>query len=354
MTWARGTRLGSAALVGLAAPWLVAATLGEQPPPIAIRVGSATRYAVANARLGEFAAQEGLRPAAGDLVSVRGRVLEAGRYPGRLELDGHPAGPGTILRSGDRVRAVNGADHMEPVRTTRARSPHGEPPSPEYILVRAPGVNVTSTGTLSGEVARTAFEPTGRVRRPRAVALTFDDGPWPGSTRAILRILQRRRAPATFFLIGEQVRRYPNLVRAELRAGMEVGDHSWDHPFDPPLAHLATARIHDELSFTKTAETQLGASVTVFRPPGGSWSGRVVALAHAQAMRVVLWSVDPRDWAPGATAKGIVRNVLTNVRAGSIVLLHDGGGDRAATVRALPRIIAGIRKRGLRLVPIER
>lgn len=186
------------------------------------------------------------------------------------------------------------------------------------------------------------------------VVLTFDDGPWPGSTRAILRILQRRHAPATFFLIGEQVRRYPNLVRAELRAGMEVGDHSWDHPLDPPLAHLATARIHDELSFTKTAETQLGASVTAFRPPGGSWSGRVVALAHAQAMRVVLWSVDPRDWAPGATAKGIVRNVLTNVRAGSIVLLHDGGGDRAATVRALPRIIAGIRKRGLRLVPIER
>src|SRR5438045_729382 len=143
MRWARGTRLGSAAVVGLAVPWLVAATLAEPSPPMAIRVAGATRYAPPAARLGEFAVQQALRPAAGDLVSVRGRVLEGGRYPGRFELDGRVGGPGAVLHAGDRVRVVDGADHTEPVRVTRRRAPHGEPPSPELTLGRAPGLVVT-------------------------------------------------------------------------------------------------------------------------------------------------------------------------------------------------------------------
>ncbi len=116
MAWARGTRLGSAALLGVAAPWLVAATLAEPPPPIPIRVGTATRYVVPGARLGELAAALGLRPAAGDLVSVRGRILETGRFPGRLDVNGRPAGPGATLVAGDRISVVDGADRREPVR----------------------------------------------------------------------------------------------------------------------------------------------------------------------------------------------------------------------------------------------
>jgi peptidoglycan/xylan/chitin deacetylase (PgdA/CDA1 family) len=281
-------------------------------------------------------------------------VLQPGRYPGHIEIDGRPASPATVLAVGDRLTVVGGVDHREPVKTVLTPSDTGEPPSPEYYLGRAPGMLVQVIGRISGEVASTGFRATGPVRTPNAVALTFDDGPWPGSTRAILRILIKKRVPATFFLIGEQVPSNASLVKAELRAGMQVGDHSWDHPLDPPLAHLSTARIHDEISFTHTVELADGATVTAFRPPGGSWSDRVVRIAGGQGMRLVLWSVDPRDWAPGATAKGIVRNVLSHVRAGSIVLLHDGGGDRSQTVKALPKIIAGIRRKGLRLVEIER
>jgi peptidoglycan/xylan/chitin deacetylase (PgdA/CDA1 family) len=354
MRWERVIRLGAAAIAGLAVPWLLAAAIDDPHAPIAVKVGALTRYAVSGATLAQFAGGEGLHPRSGDLVSVGGRPLDRGRYPGRIDVNGHPAGPSTVLAAGDRVTVVDGVDHTEPVRTVLTPSPAGEPPSPEYELGRAPGMIVQTVGKLSGEVASTGFRPTGPVRRPRAVALTFDDGPWPGSTRAILRILVRKHAPATFFLIGEQVHDHAALVQAELADGMEVGDHSWDHPLDPPLADLRTARIHDEIAFTHTVEASRGAEVTAFRPPGGSWSDRVVRIASAQGMRVVLWSVDPRDWAPGATTRGIVRNVLSHVHAGSIVLLHDGGGNRSATVRALPKIIDGIRRRGLRLVTIER
>ena len=350
----RLARLGAAAMVGLAVLGLLAATAGDPPAPIQVTVGGTPQYVSNGTTVGQLAAEDGLHPRAGALVSVLGRPLEPGRYPGRIEVGGRAAASTTVLIAGDRVSVVDGADHTEPVRTVLTPSPTGEPASPEYQLGRAPGKVVQVVGRISGEIASTGFRPTGRVHTPRAVALTFDDGPWPGSTHAILRILKRKHVPATFFLIGRQVRPAAHLVREELAAGMEVEDHSWDHPLVPPLSHLSRAHIHDEISFTATVERALGAHPTLFRPPGGSWSDEVVQLARAQGMRVVLWSVDPRDWAPGATSRGIVRNVLSNVHAGSIVLLHDGGGNRSATVRALPRIIDGIRKRGLRLTTVER
>jgi peptidoglycan/xylan/chitin deacetylase (PgdA/CDA1 family) len=349
----RLARLGAAAMVGLAVPWLLAATADDPPAPIRITVGSRPQYVLSGTTLGQLAAAHDLHPRAGALVSVLGRPLESGRYPGRIELGGRAAASSTVLVGGNRVSVVDGPDHTEAVRTVLTPSPRGEPPSPEYQLGRAPGTVVQVVGRISGEIASTGFRPTGRVRTPHAVALTFDDGPWPGSTHAILRILKRKHVPATFFLIGRQVRPEAHLVHEELANGMQVEDHSWDHPLVPPLSHLTRDHIRDEISFTATVEQSLGTHPTLFRPPGGSWSDDVVRLAREQGMRVVLWSVDPRDWAPGATPKRILQNVLSNVHAGSIVLLHDGGGDRSATVRALPKIIDGIRKRGLRLVPVE-
>jgi peptidoglycan/xylan/chitin deacetylase (PgdA/CDA1 family) len=97
----------------------------------------------------------------------------------------------------------------------------------------------------------------------------------------------------------------------------------------------------------------LGPAPTLFRPPGGSFSPYVVEAAGSYGERIVLWSVDPMDWRLGATAAQIAQRVLGAVRPGSIVILHDGGGDRRATVRALPRIIRGIRSKGFRLVLID-
>ena len=97
----------------------------------------------------------------------------------------------------------------------------------------------------------------------------------------------------------------------------------------------------------------LGPAPTLFRPPGGSFSPYVIEATGAYGQRIVLWSVDPTDWRAGSTAHEIARRVLGKVRAGSIVLLHDGGGDQSETVKALPKIVRGIRKKGLKLVLIE-
>ena len=185
------------------------------------------------------------------------------------------------------------------------------------------------------------------------MALTFDDGPSPTYTPQILGLLRRDHVPATFFVIGELAERYPDLVRAEIRSGMSVGNHSWDHPESPPFVDLAPARVRSEISRTNAELARLGDRAHLFRPPGGSFDPSLVAVAQAESVRVVLWDVDPRDWAPGATARKIARAVLENVKPGAIVELHDGGGDRSATVAALPKIIRGIRRMGFRLGAIR-
>jgi peptidoglycan/xylan/chitin deacetylase (PgdA/CDA1 family) len=98
--------------------------------------------------------------------------------------------------------------------------------------------------------------------------------------------------------------------------------------------------------------SRLGARPRLFRPPGGSTSPQLVRAAAALGQRVVLWSVDPADWTLGSSARKITKRVLAAVRPGSIVILHDGGGDRTATLAALPAIVRGIRQRGLQLVAL--
>jgi peptidoglycan-N-acetylglucosamine deacetylase len=182
------------------------------------------------------------------------------------------------------------------------------------------------------------------------VALTFDDGPWPHSTEQILNILTQRRAPATFFTVGRQVQRYPDLVRQELAAGMAVGSHSWSHP--QPFDRLPLGHLRDEITHGRRTLELLGVRPVGFRPPGGAASATVLAAAQGLGEPTVLWNVDPADWHPGVTADQLVQRVLAAVRPGAIVLLHDGGGDRSATVAALPAIIDGLHRLGLTLTVV--
>jgi peptidoglycan/xylan/chitin deacetylase (PgdA/CDA1 family)/sulfur carrier protein ThiS len=345
-----------AALVGVvlvAAGWR-AEGVADQPPPLDLRVDGAARQAVAGSTLADAIRDLGLRPRSGDLVDVAGATIAAGRYPGHVAVNGARAPGAAPLRSGDRLRLVPGPDRTEPVTVTRVPVPGGEPADPEYTLGRVPGDEVTVRGRLSGKVASTAFRPTGRPRVPDAVALTFDDGPWPGQTMQILAILRRFRARATFFTVGDLAQRFPRIVQAEAgQRGILVEDHSWSHPLTPPFGEQRPGAVRAQIGRARSTLISEGVTPTLFRPPGGGWSDQVVAIASSLGCRVVLWSVDPRDWAPGRTAKGIARSVLRHVEPGSIVLMHDGGGDRTATIRALPRIIRGIRRMGLRLVTVE-
>jgi peptidoglycan/xylan/chitin deacetylase (PgdA/CDA1 family) len=228
-----------------------------------------------------------------------------------------------------------------------------QPGNPQRTLGTSRVLRITIEGRISGKIASLQYRPIGRVSEPPEVALTFDDGPWPGSTRKVLDVLERMHVKATFFMIGNLVERYPAMVRAVLGAGMTVGDHSWDHP-STPFKELQPHRMRTEIARpAQLVQEDFGYQVGLFRPPGGSWDGSVVRTADELGMRVVLWSVDPHDYAAGSTVQGITRSVLRAVEPGSIILLHDGGGDRSATIRALPRIIRGIRKMGLEPAPIQ-
>jgi peptidoglycan/xylan/chitin deacetylase (PgdA/CDA1 family) len=303
--------------------------------------------------LGQFLQRARLRAPAGNLLDIHGDVLRADFYPGRILLNHGPVPSSTPLRPGDEIELISGSDRPEPVTRRLVPVHEGEAPNPQFSLARVPGVQVVVSGAISGKIRSVSFRPAGSKSVPRAVALTFDDGPSPTYTRKILSILHRLHVPATFFVIGLRARQYPRLVREEIGAGMVVGNHSWDHPNSPPFAKLGAARIRSEIRRADQCLRSIGTTPALFRPPGGSFSPEVIGAAQEMDEQVVLWDVDPRDWAPGRTWRQIVRSVLQEVHPGAIVDLHDGGGDRSATVKALPHIIKGIQHRHLRLVSID-
>jgi peptidoglycan-N-acetylglucosamine deacetylase len=181
----------------------------------------------------------------------------------------------------------------------------------------------------------------------KLVAIGFDDGPW-SDTPAFVRMLERARAPATFFMVGRQVTSATRaLLRRELHDGDALGNHSFTH------ADLTrTGDLDGQLRATSNAiHRQTGYTPCVFRPPYGAFDDSVVRAARSLGMATVLWNVDPTDWGlPGTAA--IEQRVLSQVRPGSIIISHDGGGPRGETLAAYPGIIAGLRRRGYRLVTI--
>lgn len=183
------------------------------------------------------------------------------------------------------------------------------------------------------------------------IALTFDDGPTPPYTPQILALLQHYGVPATFFVIGSQAAAYPDLVQQESQQGHRVGNHTWTHP---DLTTLPPVDVRAQLqSASREIEADTNQAPTLMRPPGGHFNGEVQSIAASLGLSTILWSVDPRDWSRPGTDK-IIQSVLDTTHNGSIILLHDGGGDRSETVAALPTIIISLQQRGFQFVTIPR
>lgn len=180
------------------------------------------------------------------------------------------------------------------------------------------------------------------------VALTFDDGPLPPYTPQILEILDFYQIPATFFCVGINAAAWPEVVQQTVMHGHAVGNHTWSHPF---LTELSVREMREQVK--RTAELLACDSARrLFRPPYGCRSPAVMGALTAEKQCVTLWDVAPDDWAL-RTADAIADDVLKDADPGSIVLLHDGGGDRSATVASLPRIIEGLMERGLTFVRVD-
>jgi peptidoglycan/xylan/chitin deacetylase (PgdA/CDA1 family) len=322
------------------------------PPPVRILVDGTTRAVAPGSTFGSVIERFDLRAHNGRLLSVQREVLDPRMDPGHILLNGRRRPPSTPLRQGDSIHVVDGHDRTEGTRRIVVELPKPQVANPERTLSRYRIRRITVEGRRSGETVSVTDDPRGRGETPHAVALTFDDGPWPLHTERVLRVLRRFHVRATFFMVGTQIERYPELVREVERQGHEIGNHTMHHPESPPLADMIDRRVAAEMSDANALLADDHVHSTLFRPPGGSYDDAVVEQARLQSMRTVLWSVDPEDWKASRTRKDIVRSVLKHVQAGSIVLLHDGGGDAEHTIAALPDIIRGIRKRGLRFVTV--
>jgi cellulose synthase/poly-beta-1,6-N-acetylglucosamine synthase-like glycosyltransferase/peptidoglycan/xylan/chitin deacetylase (PgdA/CDA1 family) len=195
------------------------------------------------------------------------------------------------------------------------------------------------------------------LRLRHRIALTFDDGPDPDWTPRIAQTLRRLEVPATFFVVGERVVRYPGIVRDLVRDGFEIGDHTFHHA---SLSGLPGWQRSLEISLTESAVAgAAGIRPRLVRPPYSSEPNAVtadVARSFATIARdghlIALSNLDSEDWRRPGVAQ-IVRRSTPKGERGGIVLMHDGGGDRSQTIAALERLVPRLERRGFRFVSVS-
>ncbi|MBN3958194.1 MAG: polysaccharide deacetylase family protein [Nostoc sp. NMS8] len=184
----------------------------------------------------------------------------------------------------------------------------------------------------------------------KVIALTFDDGPGPKNTAQILEILKKNNIKATFFMIGEMVKYFPQVAKQVAADGHIIGNHTWHHWY----RRMDVATAANEID--RTAEIiykTTGEKTTLFRPPGGFLNNGLVEYAENEKYAVMMWSEESGDAERRSPqVPMLIKNVLKYAKPGAIVLMHDGGGNRSKSVKALPEMIAGLKAQGYRFVTI--
>ncbi len=195
--------------------------------------------------------------------------------------------------------------------------------------------------------ARTETQPHGvkyscGPKSSGAIALTFDDGPHPKLTPRLLEILKKENVRATFFMLGEQVEKFPDVAKMVADAGFEIGNHSYSHA---DMTKLSIEEIRNEVRKTQDAiEKAIGKKPELFRPPYGNVNAKVYDVLKDEGLEVVTWSIDPRDWDAKKSSSQVIGLVLKEGEPGGIVCIHD---IHARTVDAVPEIIGGLKAKGL-------
>jgi len=240
------------------------------------------------------------------------------------------------------ARVLAELGRTEPAALTRLRPETGSLAgrADEYAAHVASSATVEHALIASGQMV---------VRGASGVALTFDDGPDPEFTPRVLDVLRRYGVRATFFCVGMNASAYPELVARIVEEGHAVGNHTWSHPYLPDLSRDEVLRQVDATGAALAKVT--GGAPTLVRPPYGSRTPDVLRWLASRELTTVLWDVDAGDWA-APPAAAITAQVTAATTAGSIVLMHDAGGDRGGTVAALPAIIEHLLGRGHRCVTL--
>ena len=183
------------------------------------------------------------------------------------------------------------------------------------------------------------------------IALTFDDGPHPTLTPRILEILEKYGVRATFFMVGQNVINYPDAARAVVAAGHEIGNHTFSHRVMTGLCEGDLAR---EMELCEDVLEELCEyRPHLFRPPQGAICDEVLRCSEDGDYRLVLWSLDTRDW-ENKNAEEIVRTVTEHIRPGDIILMHDYIGRKSKTPEALEALLPELLRRGFEPVTVSR
>jgi len=301
----------------------------------------------------------------GALLGVDNSVLQvAGGDDVRILRNGFDVTPDQRLYAGDVIVSVNGTDRVEPVVVTKEPIQYetrieGKGPVMRLAQPGSVGVREVSKGRISGIttggrvvlpasdmiVRRTSPAPTEKL-----IALTFDDGPWPGQTDKILNVLKQEGVRATFFMQGGRVKNAPSLAKRVADEGHLVGNHTLGHKLLPKQTPAETNR--QIVAGAQAIRSATGVRPVWFRPPYGAINARVWQQTRSLNLKVALWTIDTRDWSRPGTAK-IVSTAERGARSGSIILMHDGGVNRSQTIAALPTIIRDLKAKGFVFVTLE-
>jgi len=336
--------------------------------PVAISLNGEEIAVPFGTRVGEVAAEH-IDPdyLYGILFAVDETILdEHGGGQPIFIADGESIEADTPIRRQEVIIVNRGADQTETIveetietapEQTLRRTGTG---SLRQLIPAEPGIKIRSYGEVSGievSIEKVSEPQRGEIRRSslpsngtRKIALTFDDGPHPEYTPALLRVLERYEVQATFFLLGREVSAHPEIAKQIVEAGHQVANHSYNHPdyrdLDNEERHADFIRSQDVI------EEATGVRPNWVRPPYGAMDESAELFWLKEGMKIALWSIDPVDWQrPGVDA--ITDEVVSNVHPGAVPVLHDAGGNRSQTVRATRNIIRELRDMDYTFVTIE-
>ncbi len=323
-----------------------------------------------NTTMEDLIHQIGLKPARGNYTSVAGRVLKKDEgYEWTAYVNEQRVLPGDtfVIQDGDTILIQDGDNMLEPHTIEyKEEEPHVKFSGPlggsiryisqwpqagkEEILFgketgeKAPGKVITKLQDLV--ITTTSVNPKGS---DKMCALTFDDGPSKYTTQ-YLDILKEKGVKATFFQLGQNIKEFPDVEKRIVAEGHQVANHSYDHK---NMAQLPAKDVAEEIKSTmELIKEYAGVSTTMIRPPYGSFPNKCWWEAEGYATSSILWTHDTLDWKlPGPDA--LHAAATKNVKNGSIILMHDGGGPRDDNVKALPGIIDTLLDQGFKLVTIE-
>ena len=234
---------------------------------------------------------------------------------------------------------------LEPRPAQPATHSNGGPVRPGPRTLRNPDYNSIPKVPTPG--ARLTY--TGVKINAPYIAITFDDGPQPSNTPRLLQMLRERNIKATFFVVGELAREHPNIIRAILADGHEIGNHTMKHPLN--MTRLSDDKINEEVGgLANLLQDIAGYRSRLFRPPGGNTNEHIKNMLYNQYGYLnILWSVDPNDWKkPGISV--VTHRLVSGAHNGAILLCHDL---HKSTVDAMPGTLDGLLARGFQFVTVS-